>query len=44
MLYIIDSADTSFIKEMMDKYEILGITTNPTIITKENKEYIPLLK
>ena len=44
MLYIIDSADTSFIKEMMDKYEILGITTNPTIIAKENKEYIPLLQ
>lgn len=44
MLYIIDSADTKFIKEMMDKYEILGVTTNPTIISKENKEYIPLLE
>jgi len=44
MLYIIDSADPSFIKDMMDKYEILGITTNPTIIAKENKEYIPLLQ
>jgi len=44
MLYIVDSADTSFIKKMMDKYEILGVTTNPSIITKENKEYIPLLQ
>ncbi|AIO18580.1 Fructose-6-phosphate aldolase 1 [Candidatus Izimaplasma bacterium HR1] len=44
MIYIVDSADTTFIKKMMDKYEILGITTNPTIITKENKEYIPLLE
>lgn len=44
MLYIIDSADTSFIKEMMDKYEVLGITTNPTIIAKEQKAYIPLLQ
>ncbi len=44
MLYIIDSADTTFIKKMMDKYEILGITTNPTIISKEEKEYIPLLQ
>lgn len=44
MLYLIDSANTSFIKDMMNKYEILGITTNPTIITKENKQYLPLLK
>lgn len=44
MLYIVDSADTSFIKKMMDKYEILGVTTNPTIISKENKDYIPLLQ
>lgn len=44
MLYIVDSADTSFIKKMMEKYEILGVTTNPTIIAKENKEYIPLLQ
>ena len=44
MLYIVDSADTTFIKKMMEKYEILGITTNPTIIARENKEYIPLLQ
>ena len=44
MLYIVDSADTTFIKKMMDKYEILGITTNPTIITKEEREYLPLLQ
>lgn len=44
MLYIVDSADTVFIKKMMDKYEILGVTTNPTIISKEDKEYLPLLE
>lgn len=44
MLYIVDSADTTFIKKMMKKYEILGVTTNPTIISKEEKDYIPLLE
>ena len=44
MVYIVDSADTTFIRKVMDKYEILGVTTNPTIITKEKKEYFPLLE
>ncbi len=43
-MYIIDSADNTFIKEIITKYNILGITTNPTIITRENKPYIPLLE
>lgn len=44
MIYIIDSADTVFIGKMIEKYNIQGVTTNPTIICKEKKEYYPLLK
>lgn len=44
MLYLVDSANTKFIKEMLSIYNVQGVTTNPTIITKEKKEYTPLLK
>ncbi len=44
MIYIIDSADTAFIKQMLETYECQGVTTNPTIITKEKREYWPLLE
>ena len=44
-MYVIDSADVNFIKEMIEIYNIQGVTTNPTIICRENKaEYFPLLK
>jgi len=43
-MYIVDSANTAFIKKMIETYNITGVTTNPTIITKEKKDYIPLLK
>lgn len=44
MCYIIDSANTEFIKEMLEHYDVLGITTNPTIISKESKPYKELLQ
>ncbi len=44
MIYIIDSADTVFISMMIEKYNVQGVTTNPTIICKEKKKYYPLLK
>lgn len=44
MIYVVDSADVTFIEKVNNIYNIQGVTTNPTIITKENKEYIPLLK
>lgn len=44
MIYIIDSADTTFIKRMLETYHCQGVTTNPTIITKEQKPYWPLLE
>lgn len=44
MVYVVDSADVSFIEKVNNIYNIQGVTTNPTIITREHKEYIPLLK
>ncbi len=43
-MYVIDSADVQFIKDMINVYQIQGVTTNPTIICRENKAYYPLLK
>jgi|LGVF01.1.fsa_nt_gb fructose-6-phosphate aldolase 2 len=43
-MYLVDSANVVFIKKMIENYEIKGITTNPTIIGRENTQYIKLLK
>lgn len=44
MLYLVDSANVSFIQRMMDTYDIVGVTTNPTIIAKESANYHDLLQ
>lgn len=44
MIYVVDSANVAFITKMLETYNVQGVTTNPTIITKENTDYIPLLK
>lgn len=44
MLYLLDSANTEEIKKACDIFPIAGVTTNPTIITKEKKPFFPLLK
>ncbi len=36
MQYIIDSADTKAIRRCVEFYPVAGVTTNPTIISKEN--------
>lgn len=43
MLYLVDSANVAFIKKMKETYDIVGVTTNPTIISKENAVYDDLL-
>ncbi|MBR6514064.1 MAG: fructose-6-phosphate aldolase [Clostridia bacterium] len=43
MLYIIDSADISRIKKCAEFYPIDGVTTNPTIISKEKTDFIKLI-
>ena len=43
MQYLIDSANLSQIEKAFDLYPMYGVTTNPTLIAKENKEFLPLL-
>jgi fructose-6-phosphate aldolase 2 len=40
----LDSANIEEIKKAVDLYPICGITTNPTIITKENRDFLSILK
>ncbi len=44
MLYIIDSAHIDLIKKCAEFYPIDGVTTNPTIISKEKTDFIKLIK
>ncbi len=44
MKYILDTANVEYIKFAMEYFPIAGITTNPTIIAKENKNFLNLIK
>lgn len=44
MLYILDTADISAIKHANEFYPLDGVTTNPSIISKENKEFWSIVK
>ncbi|MCM3789344.1 hypothetical protein M3221_13135 [Domibacillus indicus] len=44
MLLVIDSANIESIQELNECFPVDGVTTNPTIITKEKKPLLPLLK
>ena len=44
MFYLLDSANVEQIAKICDVFPIAGVTTNPSIITKEKKEFFPLLK
>ncbi len=44
MLYILDTANLKEIKHCNEYYPISGVTTNPSIITKENTEFWTLVK
>lgn len=43
MKYLFDSADVKSIEKGIETYNISGITTNPTLIAREKKEYKKLL-
>ena len=43
MIYILDTADVSAIAHCNEFYPLSGVTTNPTIISKEKTEFWPLL-
>ena len=44
MELLIDSSDVSKINKLIDLYPIDGVTTNPTIIAKERKPFLSLMK
>lgn len=43
MIYLLDTADISAIKHCNEFYPLAGVTTNPTIISKENRDFWELL-
>lgn len=43
MLYLIDSADLSAIKRCCEFYPVAGVTTNPTIISREKSDFKTLI-
>ena len=43
MQFIIDSADTKAIRHCMEYYPVAGVTTNPTIISKEKSDFKELI-
>lgn len=43
MLYLIDSADLDAIKKCIEYYPVAGVTTNPTIISREKSDFRTLL-
>lgn len=44
MLYLLDTAKAGDIKRAVDLYPIHGVTTNPTIISKEKRDFFSVLK
>jgi len=44
MLYLLDTADLEAIKKAYDFYPMDGVTTNPTIISKEKRNFLDILK
>lgn len=44
MLYILDTANLESIKKAYNFYPMAGVTTNPTIISKEKRSFLDILK
>ncbi len=44
MKYIIDTANLDQIKRCIEFFPVAGVTTNPTIISRENTDFISLIK
>ncbi|WP_199911810.1 transaldolase family protein [Dongshaea marina] len=43
MIYMLDTADLNAITQAVDLYPIAGVTTNPSIIAKENRPFKAIL-
>lgn len=44
MIYLLDTANLKEIKTAFDLYPMSGVTTNPTIISKQNRNFLDILK
>lgn len=44
MLYMLDTANVKAIERLNEIYPLVGVTTNPSIITKEKMNYLDVLK
>lgn len=44
MIYLLDTADIEAIKHCNEFYPLAGVTTNPSIISKENSDFWPLIE
>lgn len=44
MLYILDTADLSAIRHCNEYYPLAGVTTNPSIVARENTDFYTLMK
>lgn len=44
MMYLLDTANLNDIERAFDLYPMAGVTTNPSIIAKEKKDFITILK
>ena len=44
MMYIIDTANLDQIRKCVEFYPVAGVTTNPTIISREHTDFIKLIK
>lgn len=44
MMYILDTANIEKIKDCIEFFPVAGVTTNPTIISKENTDFFKLIQ
>ena len=44
MIYILDTAELEAIKHCNEYYPLAGVTTNPSIIAKENRNFWDIVK
>jgi fructose-6-phosphate aldolase 2 len=44
MLYLLDTANLAQIKKAFAIYPLKGVTTNPTLVSKEQTDFMPLMK
>lgn len=44
MVFFVDTANTEQIRECAEFYTIEGVTTNPTLVSREKRDFIPLIK